>query len=115
LLACLTDAGVSWAIAPRGGTEAARAPLGSLGVDFARDVIITRVQVRYARPDPDLLLAAAPGLGCNIESTSVAGDSISARAPGVGVLSGGYGAGAYRVYHDPKDRGRRIDEVGGLP
>jgi len=38
---------------------------------------------------------------------------------GIGVLSGGYGqeelehAGAYRVYDDPADLLRHIDEVGG--
>jgi phosphoglycolate phosphatase-like HAD superfamily hydrolase len=126
LLAWLTDAGVPWAIATSGRMETARAPLESLGVDFARDVIITRDQVRYAKPNPDLFLAAAAGLGCSIESASVVGDSIwdmlasrRARALGVGVLSGGYGreelerAGAYRVYDDPEDLLWHIDEVGG--
>ena len=41
-----------------------------------------------------------------------------ARALGVGLLSGGYGqdelerAGAYRVYKDPADLLRHLDEVG---
>jgi hypothetical protein len=41
------------------------------------------------------------------------------RALGVGLLSGGYGpdelrqSGAFRVYEDPADLLRRIDEVGG--
>ncbi len=41
-----------------------------------------------------------------------------ARALGVGLLSGGYGqdelerAGAYRVYHEPADLMRHLDEVG---
>ena len=41
------------------------------------------------------------------------------RALGVGLLSGGYGpdelrqSGAFRVYDDPADMLRRIDEVGG--
>src|SRR5262245_29789826 len=41
-----------------------------------------------------------------------------ARALGVGLLSGGYGreelerAGAYRVYNDPADLLRHLDEVG---
>ncbi len=54
----------------------------------------------------------------------VVGDSVwdmlaaqRARALGIGVLSGGYGedelarAGAFRVYEDPADMLRRIDEV----
>jgi HAD superfamily hydrolase (TIGR01549 family) len=126
LLAWLSQAGIPWAIATSGRMETARAPLTSLGVDFARDVIVTRDQVKYAKPNPDLFLAAAERLGCGIESASVVGDSIwdmlasrRARALGIGVLSGGYGqeelerAGAYRVYDDPADLLRHIDEVGG--
>ncbi len=126
LLSCLTDASIPWAIATSGRMETARAPLTSLGVDFERDVIVTRDQVKYAKPNPDLFLAAAERLGCGIETASVVGDSIwdmlasrRARALGIGVLSGGYGreelerAGAYRVYDDPADLLRHIDEVGG--
>lgn len=126
LLTCLSDSGIPWAIATSGRMETARAPLESLGVDFARDIIITRDQVRYAKPNPDLFLAAAEGLGCDITCASVVGDSIwdmlasrRARALGIGVLSGGYGreelehAGAYRVYDDPQDLLTHIDEVGG--
>jgi HAD superfamily hydrolase (TIGR01549 family) len=126
MLAYLSDAGIPWAIATSGRMETAHAPLESLGVDFARDVIITRDMVRFAKPNPDLFLAAAAGLGCDIEIASVVGDSIwdmlasrRARALGIGVLSGGYGreelerAGAYRVYDDPADLLRHIDEVGG--
>jgi phosphoglycolate phosphatase-like HAD superfamily hydrolase len=45
-------------------------------------------------------------------------DSGRAHALGVGLLSGGYGqeelerAGAYRVYQDPADLLRHLDEVG---
>ncbi len=126
LLAWLKDAGIPWAIATSGRMETARAPLTSLGVDFEHDVIVTRDQVRYAKPNPDLFLAAAERLGCAIETASVVGDSIwdmlasrRARALGIGVLSGGYGqeelehAGSYRVYDDPADLLRHIDEVGG--
>jgi phosphoglycolate phosphatase-like HAD superfamily hydrolase len=47
------------------------------------------------------------------------GRGARARAFGVGLLSGGYGpdelrqAGAFRVYDDPADLLRKIDEVGG--
>jgi HAD superfamily hydrolase (TIGR01549 family) len=126
LLASLTQSGIPWAIATSGRMETAHAPLTSLGVDFDRDVIVTRDQVKYAKPNPDLFLTAAERLGCGIENSSVVGDSIwdmlasrRARALGIGVLSGGYGqeelerAGAYRVYDDPADLLRHIDEVGG--
>jgi len=88
-------------------------------------VVITRDQVRYAKPDPDLFLAAADKLGVSIHDSIVVGDSVwdllaaqRARAIGVGVLSGGYGqeelerAGAYRVYQDPADLLAHLDEVG---
>lgn len=87
--------------------------------------IVTRDLVRHAKPDPDLFLAAAERLGIGISDSVVVGDSIwdllaarRARALGVGLLSGGYGreelerAGAYRVYNDPADLLRHLDEVG---
>ena len=124
LLAFLTKAGVPWAIATSGRLQSARLTLDLLGV--AADVpIITRDMVRHAKPDPDLFLAAAEKLGIPIGDSVVVGDSIwdllaaqRARALGVGFLSGGYGreelerAGAYRVYNDPADLLKHLDEVG---
>ena len=124
LLAYLTKASVPWAIATSGRIESASLSLKLLGID--RDVpIITRDQVRHAKPDPDLFLAAAEKLGVDITNSVVVGDSIwdllaarRARALGVGLLSGGYGreelerAGAYRVYNDPAHLLRHLDEVG---
>ena len=93
LLETLTEYGVKWAIATSGRLETARPNIERLGVD--------------------------------IENCMVVGDSIwdlmaarRARALGIGVLSGGYGedelekAGAYRVYEDPADLLRHLDEVG---
>ena len=126
LLAYLTDAGIAWGIATSGRMETARPVLESLGVDFNSVPIVTRDQVKHAKPDPDLFLAVAERLGVAIETATVVGDSVwdmlasrRARALGIGVLSGGYGqdelerAGAYRVYEDPADLLRHIDEVGG--
>jgi HAD superfamily hydrolase (TIGR01549 family) len=124
LLSYLTDAGVPWAIATSGRLESASLSLRLLGL--AHDVpIITRDLVRHAKPDPDLFLAAAEKLGVDVSDSVVVGDSIwdllaarRARALGVGLLSGGYGreelerAGAYRVYNDPADLLRHLDEVG---
>ena len=124
LLTYLTDVGVPWAIATSGRLESARLSLRLLGV--GEDVpIITRDLVRHAKPDPDLFLAAAEKLGIAIGDSVVVGDSIwdllaarRARALGVGLLSGGYGreelerAGAYRVYNDPADLLKHLDEVG---
>jgi HAD superfamily hydrolase (TIGR01509 family) len=97
-----------------------------LGVDPLRTVVITRDEVRRAKPDPDLFLAAASRLQADIQAAVIVGDSIwdmlaarRARGLGVGLLSGGYGedelerSGAIRVYEDPADLLRHIDEIGG--
>lgn len=126
LLAWLTQAGIPWAIATSGRMETAAVNLAALGVDPTRTPVVTRDQVKYAKPDPDLFVAAAERLGTPIETAVVVGDSIwdmlaavRCRALGVGLLSGGYGmaelqqSGAFRVYEDPSDLLRHIDEVGG--
>lgn len=126
LLAALTKAEIPWAIATSGRMETARPNLDALGVDPSRSVVVTRDQVKYAKPDPDLFLAAAERLGAPIETAVVVGDSIwdmiaaaRCRALGVGLLSGGYGqdelerSGALRVYEDPLDMLNHLDEVGG--
>ncbi len=124
LLEVLAAENVPHAIATSGRLETARLSLEMLGVR-ADLPVVTRDEVRYAKPDPDLFLAAAERLTVPIERCVVVGDSIwdllaaqRARALGVGVLSGGYGkeelerAGAYRVYEDPRDLLVHLDEVG---
>jgi HAD superfamily hydrolase (TIGR01549 family) len=126
LLCALSAIGVPWAIATSGRMEAAAVNLAALGVDTDRVPVITRDQVKYAKPDPDLFIAAAERLGLPIESAMVIGDSIwdmlaaiRCRALPVGLLSGGYGlqelqeAGALRVYEDPADLLLHLDEIGG--
>jgi HAD superfamily hydrolase (TIGR01509 family) len=124
LLEHLTRLGVPWAIATSGYIESARPTLEGLGVPETTPVI-TRDQVAHAKPDPDLFLAAAERLGVDIARAVVVGDSVwdllaarRAGALGVGLMSGGYGqeelerAGAYRVYEEPADLLRHLDEVG---
>ncbi|EJW11782.1 2-deoxyglucose-6-phosphate phosphatase 1 [Rhodovulum sp. PH10] len=126
LLAWLTEAEIPWAIATSGRMETARRTIETLGVDFDRVPVVTRDQVKYAKPDPDLFITAAERLGVPIETACVVGDSVwdmlaaqRARALGIGLLSGGYGddelvrAGAYRVFEDPAEMLAHIDEVGG--
>jgi HAD superfamily hydrolase (TIGR01549 family) len=124
LLATLTEHRVPWAIATSGAERYA---------GLARDLLeipddtpmVTRDQVRYAKPDPDLFLTAASRIGVDIHDSIVVGDSVwdllaaqRARALGIGLLSGGYGreeliyAGAFRVYDDPADLLAHLDEVG---
>lgn len=124
LLAYLSKVRVPFAIATSGRLESARPNLQVLGVG-PEIPVITRDRVPHAKPDPDLFLAAAARLGVDIGDSIVVGDSVwdllaarRARALGVGLLSGGYGqdeleqAGAYRVYQDPADLLKHLDEVG---
>lgn len=126
LLDWLTGAGIPWAVATSGRMETAALNLAALDIDPAVTPVVTRDQVRYAKPDPDLFLAAAARLGAPIETAVVVGDAVwdmlaavRCRALGVGLLSGGYGpeelrqAGAIRVFDDPADLLAHIDEVGG--
>jgi HAD superfamily hydrolase (TIGR01509 family) len=124
LLAYLSKAGFPWAIATSGRSETAGPALEILGIG-PNVPIIARAQVSHAKPDPDLFLAAAERLKVTVSNSVVVGDSVwdllaarRARALGIGLLSGGYGedeleqAGAYRVYQDPADLLRHLDEVG---
>lgn len=115
---------VPWAIATSGSVRTAQGPLSLLGIPDGTP-IVTRDQVAYAKPNPDLFLAAAGRLGVPPGDCFVVGDSVwdllaaqRAGALGVGLLSGGYGeeelerAGAYRVYQDPADLLAHLDELG---
>jgi HAD superfamily hydrolase (TIGR01509 family) len=124
LLETLTEHGVPWAIATSGPKAYAHLAYDLLRL-AADTPFITRDEVRYAKPDPDLFLTAAERIGVDIRDSIVVGDSVwdllaarRARALGIGVLSGGYGreeliySGAFRVYEDPRDLLNHIDEVG---
>jgi HAD superfamily hydrolase (TIGR01509 family) len=126
LLRALTEARIPWAIATSSRMETARPALETLGVVPERDKVVTRDEVVHAKPDPDLFLAAAERVGVDIERSTVVGDSVwdmlaarRAHALGIGLLSGGYAseelerAGAYRVFEDPADMLRHLDEIGG--
>jgi HAD superfamily hydrolase (TIGR01509 family) len=124
LLGALTAVGLPWAIATSSRQETGRPALDLLGLP-PHTPMVTRDQVRHAKPDPDLFLAAAALLELPIENSMVVGDSIwdllaarRAAALGIGLLSGGYGleelerAGAFRVYADPADMLAHLDELG---
>lgn len=124
LLETLASHHVPHAIATSGRLQSATHALKLLGL--REDVpIITRDDVRFAKPDPDLFLAAGIRLGVPMSRCVIVGDSVwdllaarRAFALSIGLLSGGYGreelerAGAYRVYQDPADLLRHLDEVG---
>ncbi len=124
LLRTLTEHRVPWAIATS-GLERYAGPARELLELPADTPMVTRDQVRYAKPDPDLFLTAARRIGVDIRNSMVVGDSVwdllaaqRARALGIGLLSGGYGreellySGAIRVYEDPADLLAHLDEVG---
>ena len=124
LLDTLTGYGVPWAIATSGSEVTAGVSVGLLTLPRHAPVI-TRDRVAYAKPNPDLFLAAAEALDRPITESFVVGDSVwdmlaaqRAHALGIGVLSGGYGreeletAGAYRSYEDPADLLAHLDELG---
>jgi HAD superfamily hydrolase (TIGR01509 family) len=124
LLAYLRKVRIPWTIATSARLDSARPTLDVLGVG-PEVPVVTRDQVEHAKPDPDLFLEAARRLGVPMTSAFVVGDSVwdllaaqRARALGIGLLSGGYGenelarAGAYRIYDDPADLLRHLDEVG---
>lgn len=124
LLSMLTRLKVPWAIATTGAEKQARRAVQML--DAGPNLqLVTRDDVAHGKPFPDLFIAAAERLKVDINDCIVVGDSVwdllgsrRAHALGVGLLSGGYGhdelvqAGAYRVYADPGDLTRHIDELG---
>lgn len=91
-------------------------------------VIVERGSVARAKPEPDLFLACQQRMGVNPNECYIVGDAVwdllAARRAGmlsIGLLSGGYGedelsqAGAFRVYRDPAELLRSLDELGILP
>ncbi len=124
LLDTLANHRVPHAIATSGRMHSARHALKLLKL-HDKVPVITRDDVRFAKPDPDLFLAAGKRLNVPMSRCVIVGDSVwdmlaarRAFALSVGLLSGGYGqeelerAGAYRVYQDPADLLRHLDEVG---
>lgn len=124
LLNTLAAHRVPHAIATSGHLEIAKHALKLLKLHD--DVpVVTRDDVRFAKPDPDLFLEAGRRLKVPMSRCVIVGDSVwdllaarRAVALGVALLSGGYGreelerAGAYRVYQDPAELLRHLDEVG---
>ncbi|HEX5275604.1 MAG TPA: HAD family hydrolase [Candidatus Rubrimentiphilum sp.] len=123
LLAELRELKIPYVIATS-GTRADAGPMLEL-LGRSGEHIITREDVKRAKPDPDLFLTAAKKLHAKDVEAMVVGDSVwdmlaarRANFLGVGVLSGGYGqqeleqAGAFRVYADPDEMRRHLDELG---
>ena len=103
---------------------------GSLAILGIRPgtIVVERGDVLRAKPEPDLFLACQQRMGVSAGDCYVVGDAVwdllAARRAGmlsIGLLTGGYGedelsrAGAFRVYRDPAELHRSLDELGVLP
>lgn len=118
---------IIFGIATSGNRPEINASLDVLGIS-QETVIVERGNVARAKPEPDLFLACQQRLGVGVSECYVVGDAVwdllAARRAGmlsIGLLSGGYGedelsqAGAFRVYRDPAELHRSLDELGILP
>jgi HAD superfamily hydrolase (TIGR01509 family) len=116
--------GARWAIATSGERSQVEQLLKNFDIPSAVPVI-TGDDVPAAKPAPDSFVVAAQRLGVSPLDSIVIGDSpwdlLAAqrmKGLGVGLLCGGYaeseleGAGAYRVYEDPADLLKHIEELG---
>lgn len=128
LLRSLDDEGLKWCIATSGGSDTAQINLKALKLELDDITLITRDDVKYGKPDPDLFVTAAQRLDVPIDECLVVGDAIwdmlaarRCKATGIGLLSGGYDiaelerAGALRVYEDPLDLLDHLDEIASRP
>lgn len=118
---------ISFGIATSGRRPEINASLDVLGI--GEDIVVVeRGDVARAKPEPDLFLACQQRLEVSINECYVVGDAVwdllAARRAGmlsIGLLSGGYGedelmkASAFRVYRDPAELHRSLDELGVLP
>ena len=118
---------ILFGVATSGRRPEIDASLEVLGVG-EETVVVERGDVARAKPEPDLFLACQERLGVAVRDCYIIGDAVwdllAARRAGmlsIGLLSGGYGedelsrAGAFRVYRDPAELHRSLDELGVLP
>ena len=127
LLQFLRVNNILFGIATSGQRPEIDASLDILGIG-EETVVIERDDVARAKPEPDLFLACQQRMGVSVSDCYVIGDAVwdllAARRAGmlsIGLLSGGYGedelsrTGAFRVYRDPAELHRSLDELGVLP
>jgi len=118
---------ILFGIATSGRRPEINASLDVLGISD-ETIVVERGDVARAKPEPDLFLACQQRMGISVSDCYVIGDAVwdllAARRAGmlsIGLLSGGYGedelsrAGAFRVYRDPAELHRSLDELGMLP
>ncbi len=117
---------LKWAIATSSRPDEAQVLLEKLHLPDGA-VVVTQEDSNKSKPSPEPFEAAAKKLGVPIEDSLIVGDAVwdvlasrRAGAFGIGVLTGGYSreelvaAGAYRVYNDVGELGRKLRELGLL-
>jgi HAD superfamily hydrolase (TIGR01509 family) len=127
LIRFLKSSEILFGIATSGRRPEINASLDVLGIGDDT-IVVERGDVARAKPEPDLFLACQQRLRVGVSDCYVIGDAVwdilaARRADmlSVGLLSGGYGedelsrAGAFRVYRDPAELHRSLDELGVLP
>ncbi len=124
LWSTLQRAGIRWAIAT--SAERAQADILIKVLNLPPDaIVVTQEPGQASKPSPEPFERAARELRMHVNECMIVGDSVwdilasrRAGAFGIGLLTGGYGreelvaAGAYRVYDDPGELGRRLAELG---
>jgi HAD superfamily hydrolase (TIGR01509 family) len=127
LIQFLYASNILFGIATSGRRPEITGSLDVLGIS-AETIVVERGDVARAKPEPDLFLACQQRMGVSPNDCYVVGDAVwdllAARRAGmlsIGLLCGGYGedelsrAGAFRVYRDPAELHRSLDELGILP
>jgi HAD superfamily hydrolase (TIGR01509 family) len=118
---------IPFGVATSGRRPEINASLEAVGIG-PETVVVERGEVARAKPEPDLFLACAQRLDVGPGECYVVGDAVwdllaaqRAKMLSIGLLSGGYGedelyrAGAFRVYRNPAELFRSLDELGLLP
>ncbi len=126
LMRFLREKSIPFGIATSGRRPEINPALDKLGLG-PDAVVVERREVAHGKPEPDLFEACRQLLDVRAEESFVVGDAVwdllAARRAGmlgIGMMSGGYGedelnkAGAFRVYKDPADLRRSLDELGML-
>lgn len=127
LLEFLRKAEIAHGIATTGKGPEIKPALKALGLS-GKTLVVDGSSVERAKPDADLFIECQRKLACPASECVVVGDAIwdmhAAQRAGifaVALLSGGsseqdlYNAGAKRVYTDPAELHRSLDELAVLP
>jgi HAD superfamily hydrolase (TIGR01549 family) len=127
LLKALRRNRIPHGIATSGKPEEMKLATRGLALDRAI-ILVNRSDAERAKPEPDLFIACQKRLGVRPQECYAVGDAtwdlLAARRAGmlgIALLTGGYSreelldAGAYRVFENPRDLHRHLEELGLEP